>query len=301
MSLGLLLAGAVGLFAWPFREDVPDAAVVATAETPQGRVELTAGRLRTYCAAHPDVSPRAAAESLLTFEVLAAEARARGLESSPEARRAAAEAAVPRYLKRGFEAEVTVATVPTELLRKAYDRNIGFYKHPPLRTVDHILVAQPGFKMPTDPDLVTRARALAERIAADLAADPPADAEAFRARAARFQDAAKAEGLVLKAENLPRFAQRGPYVQAFADAAFAVPAVGDVTAPTESQFGLHIIRLDAIVPAADTTFEEARADIAAKILGEHRNMEFRRRTEALMEQSGVVVNPALLGNADDAR
>lgn len=300
MSLAALALSGALLAAWPFSAPVADDAVVARAAGPSAPIAITAGRLRRYCEAHPDVSPRAAAEDLIVVEVMAQEAESRRLGTAPEVRQAMAEAALPLYLKRTFEVEATPATIPLAFLQKVYERNTGFYQHPELRAADHILVAAPGFVRPAEGDQENAARALVERIAGDLAERPPKDAADFRGRVDLWRNDAKAAGLEIKAETLQTFARAGVFDPTFSAAAFAIPAVGDISPLVDTRYGFHLIRLEQIVPAKDVGFEAARPEIAERMLSEYRAMEFRKRTDALLQAAGLAVDPSLLGIAEPA-
>lgn len=285
---------------WPFSGDVPPDVIVARATTGSGVIEISAGRLRRYCERHPERSPRDAAEALIEFEVLALEAAARELSRAPAVRRAGSAVAVPLYLKRAFEAEANAAAVPLDFLRKVYERNAGFYHRAELRVADHLLISAPGWVRPTDAALDAAGRALAERVAAELSTHPPADAAAFRALAERFQPEAVTVGLAIKAENLPAFAEAGQYERDFSAAAFALARPGGVSPLVETRYGFHLIRVDEIMPPVDKSFEAARAEITERMLPEFRAMEFRHRTDALLEAAGVALNLALIGIADPA-
>jgi peptidyl-prolyl cis-trans isomerase D len=60
------------------------------------------------------------------------------------------------------------------------------------------------------------------------------------------------------------WAERSAFVAPFADALFDMK-VGEIRGPVKTQFGYHIIRLDAIQPAAGKTFEEARAQLESDV------------------------------------
>ena len=53
----------------------------------------------------------------------------------------------------------------------------------------------------------------------------------------------------------------GKMVKAFEDTAFAIQNVGEIASPVKTQFGYHIIRLDAHNPAATIPFEEVEAQL----------------------------------------
>lgn len=60
------------------------------------------------------------------------------------------------------------------------------------------------------------------------------------------------------------WADRSAFVAPFADALFSMK-VGEISGPIKTQFGYHIIRLDAIQPPAGKTFEQARAQLESDV------------------------------------
>jgi peptidyl-prolyl cis-trans isomerase D len=60
------------------------------------------------------------------------------------------------------------------------------------------------------------------------------------------------------------WADRSSFVAPFAAALFSMKA-GDIRGPVKTQFGYHIIRLDAIQPATGKTFDEARAQLESDL------------------------------------
>jgi peptidyl-prolyl cis-trans isomerase D len=60
------------------------------------------------------------------------------------------------------------------------------------------------------------------------------------------------------------WADRSSFAAPFADALFSMK-VGEIRGPIKTQFGYHIIRLDAIQPATGKTFEEARTQLESDV------------------------------------
>lgn len=83
---------------------------------------------------------------------------------------------------------------------------------------------------------------------------------------------------------------RKGWVPPFADAAFSMN-VGEIRGPVKSQFGYHILKLDAIQPASTKTFEQTHADIEA----EYRRSEADRLFNSLQDR----VADAALQNSTD--
>ncbi len=83
---------------------------------------------------------------------------------------------------------------------------------------------------------------------------------------------------------------RKVWVAPFADAAFSMQ-VGEIRGPVKTQFGYHILKLDAIQPASTKTFEQSRSDIEA----EYRRSEADRLFNSLQDR----VADAALQNSTD--
>ncbi len=294
-GLGLAVSMLVNVVAsGPFRVPVPPESVVASAIDVDGRVEITAERLARYCADHPSLSPRAAAEDLVLFELLAREAMRRGLAATDDVRRATAAAAVPRLLKQTFEPGADATTIPRGTVQRAYERNLGMFVRPELRSADHILVGTPEFKPFASPEAEEAARRLADRIASQLRASPPGDAAAFRATGEAFKVEGERAGLGVKVETISPFPLEGPLVRPFSEATFALQAPGQISAPVLTAFGFHVIRLEGVEPALNRSFAEAEAEIRERLLVDHRLQRFRHATDALLDATGAAVDLSLL-------
>jgi peptidyl-prolyl cis-trans isomerase D len=86
------------------------------------------------------------------------------------------------------------------------------------------------------------------------------------------------------------FSERKAFVPEFADAAFSMKE-GEIKGPIKTQFGYHILKLDAIQPATEKTFEQAHEELEADY----------RRTEAerLYNDAADSLADAALQNTTD--
>lgn len=272
---------------------------VARVEGPRGAFEISAERLAAYRAEHPERSAREALDDLIEFELLAAEAAAAGVDG-PAVDMAGDRAMVARWLRAAFEPAHTAETIPEDLLRQSYEQNKRFFDHPALRVADHVVITTPGGTRPTGA-LDETARQYAEQIRAALVEAAPADREAFRAAAGPLT-AEPPEGLLARAENLGRFAEKGRYAAEFTREAFAL-AEGTIGAPFATRFGWHVVRVDEAIPEKRQSFADAEAELRARFAPEARQIGLARLFARLVDTLpplreaqgiGALVNPTPL-------
>jgi peptidyl-prolyl cis-trans isomerase D len=101
-----------------------------------------------------------------------------------------------------------------------------------------------------------KARALAEQISGELKKDPSRFAELAKKHSQDPGSAAKGGAL----GSFPR----GSMVKAFDDAVFSMKA-GEISAPVESEYGYHVIRVTGVTPAQMRSFEQARPEIEKEL------------------------------------
>jgi hypothetical protein len=264
--------------------------VVARVAGPRGEFVIDAGRLDAYLAAHPGKEARAGLQDLIDFELLAAEAAAAGVGEAGagatgtvdrRVEAAADRVLVALWLDRIFAPQWTAEAMPEALVRQSYEANRGFFDHPELRVADHILVTTPEAKRPVG-ELDATARAFAERIHREVTAAAPVDRAAFRALGERYVGEAPA-GLEVRVQDLRRFARKGQYVAEFGEGAFAISRAGEVGAPFVTEFGWHVVRIDAIEPEQRQSFDEVEAELRVRIVPEVRQTQFMSATDALAE------------------
>src|SRR5690606_2427338 len=93
------------------------------------------------------------------------------------------------------------------------------------------------------------------------------------------------------------FFSKGMMVPEFETAAFALANPGDVSAPVQSQFGWHIIKLDEKRMSAAPAFERVAPQVQQQVL---MNV-FNERVEELMNGVEIEVTDPALKAAIDAQ
>ena len=80
------------------------------------------------------------------------------------------------------------------------------------------------------------------------------------------------------------WATRESFVAPFADALFAMNA-GEIRGPVKTQFGYHIIKLEAIEPGAQRSFDEVRGELEADYRRDQAQSAFYERSQALADEA----------------
>jgi peptidyl-prolyl cis-trans isomerase D len=159
--------------------------------------------------------------------------------------------------------------IPEAELRAAYEKNAAQYGKPEERRSSHILIAVPK---DASAQVKADARKQAEALVAEVRAAPKQFADLARKHSKDPGSAANGGDLGFNA--------RGTMVKAFDDALFALE-VGKVAGPVETQYGFHVIRLDAIKAAEMTPFEKVRGEIEADLLKPRAGKAFADAAENL--------------------
>ena len=157
-------------------------------------------------------------------------------------------------------------------LHKYYQDHIGEYEQVRAR---HILIRFTGSPLPLKPGQkdLTEAEALAK--ANDLESQIKGGADFGQLAKKESDDTGSAAN-----EGDLNFFHRGQMVPAFETAAFALQP-GQVSEPVKSQFGYHIIKVEA---KQVKTFDEAKADIEKRL----KPQEQQKAVEDLQKKSAVV-------------
>ena len=138
---------------------------------------------------------------------------------------------------------------PEDELRKYYTENISRYTAAEERRVRHILINAPK---DAAPDVKQKAKARAEALLAEVRKSPATFAEVAKKNSEDPGSAANGGDL--------DFFGRGAMVKPFEDTAFAMKP-GETSNVIETDFGYHILHLDAVRGGDKKPFEAVRASI----------------------------------------
>ena len=139
--------------------------------------------------------------------------------------------------------------VPDDEVRKFYSDNLAKYTAPEERRARHILIKA---EKDASADVKQKAKARAEALLADARKNPAA----FADLASKNSDDT---GSATQGGDLDFFG-RGAMVKPFEDTAFGMK-VGDISNVVESEFGFHVIKLEAIKGGDKKPLEAVRSEI----------------------------------------
>jgi peptidyl-prolyl cis-trans isomerase D len=142
-----------------------------------------------------------------------------------------------------------IAVDPDEV-RRQYDSNLKAYGKPEARQAAHILIA-------VKPDASAEEKTAAKKKAEDIAAQARQNPAQFAELAKKYSQDPGSAG---QGGDLGFFARDGSMVKPFEDAVFALKP-GEISAPVQTEFGWHIIKLLDVRPAKVQSFDEVKAQI----------------------------------------
>lgn len=225
-------------------------------------------------------------EDELVLGELAARA-ARG--DDPEAERAARRASVRAFLRLEVEATHTPETI-THAEIEARRAQIGrALVQPELRRASHLLVPLARDAEEAQVDAALRiARELRDEVA--RADDPSRALDAYAGRRGAFE---------LRVEHLPAMSH-DELEEPFADALFAAPALGVLSAPVRTSFGVHVVVLEEILPASSVPESEWEPAIRRQLTAERRVAALDEWAARLADRTPVQILPAAVSIAERA-
>ena len=168
---------------------------------------------------------------------------------------------------------------------KAFEDNKARFTNPETRRVSHIL-----FSVAAD---ASEEDAKAVEIKAIEVLEKARSGMDFAELAREFSDDS---GSAEKGGDLGVLA-RGVMVPPFEEAAYALKTVGDISEPTRSRFGFHVIHLTELQAESVKSFEEAREEVEAELRAVVAEEQFLELSEVF--NNTVYENPESLEPAAD--
>ena len=151
------------------------------------------------------------------------------------------------YLELDIEKFAAAVVIDEQRLREYYESNKDRYTKAGRRQARHILIQIGDDEAAAE----ARARAVFDRAKAG---------EEFAALARELSDdtGSRESGGDLG------MAERGDFVEAFGSAVWSM-APGEIRGPVKSEFGWHVIRLDAVNPESTQSFDQVRAELEPEL------------------------------------
>jgi parvulin-like peptidyl-prolyl isomerase len=236
-------------------------------------------------------TPRQALDELIDAELLAGEARRRGLADHPEVAEVRKRERVRALLQRVFEPSFDgPEDIPLREVEQVYDlRNVrAYYDHDRYHTAAYVRAPA---KEDAPPEVVEAARARAREFYAAAVKAKPSTKEDFFALARSLPPGPKLEAAANQVYSTTR---RGPAVKEFADAAFSLSEIGDLAPPARTKWGWDVLMLVDIIPERHTPRDEAIADLRVKRFEPARRLAFMRWLDGMVKAARIERNDALL-------
>jgi peptidyl-prolyl cis-trans isomerase C len=202
-------------------------------------------------------------DSLIRYDVLAIEARKKGLARDPEVQRAAKDKMVRLFTQQEINDKLKPEDVSDAEVAKFYQEHQADYVRPETARASQILVKE---------------RAKAAKVLAAAKALPKTDVKGFRDLVARESEDADSKQ---RGGDLTQFDRSTTHVpRPVVDAAFALKEIGDLADLVSTDKGFVILKLTDRRPALSRTLEEAKPEIQRRLL---EDLRARRKKELVDE------------------
>lgn len=221
-------------------------------------------------------------DSMVRFELLALEARKRGLDKDPDVLRVKRQTMVQQMMKETFDDKgVKLSDITDAEIQAYFDAHPDEFHKPEQRRASQI---------------VFKDKAKAEAQLKKLLASPK-DNELFVKTVKEFSqdaDSKARDGDLRFFSKLPVEGDEGP-APAVRDAVFAMDKSGDLNPQLVSTpAGLHILKLTSVRPALERTVQDARRLIQNRLWRQKREAAIEKFVSDLRTKAEVKENPELL-------
>ena len=197
-------------------------------------------------------------DSLVRFEVLAAEAARRGYAKDEEVVRTIKQVMIQKLMKDEFDNKVKVEDFTEDQCRRFYEEHRDEYNKPEEVRVSHVLVESEA-----------KAKEVLARYRELLARDPDQGAKHFRDLVKRYSTAdAEDKG---RGGDLGFFAvTEVHHARPVVAAAFKLRKEGEVSAPVKADDGWHVLKLTGRRKALTRSFDEVKRMVQNRLYRDRR-------------------------------
>ena len=230
-------------------------------------------------------------EGLARFELLAAEAIARGLQNDPEVIEVAKKVMVQKLMQKQFDEKASPITDAE--VADYYQKHQGDYVKPEMVRLSQLFLSAPE----GDPNRAAKKKK-AEALLKEARALSPMDYNAFGNLVAQNTEDEKTKPLrgdmrYLSQEEL--IAQHGPPI---AEAAKALAEVGQLSNLIETPKGFHILKLQGRQAPLNLTVDQVKSQIQSRLLYQRRTDAFNAFVEELKKRSDLKINDEALAKVE---
>ncbi|WP_090494381.1 peptidylprolyl isomerase [Myxococcus virescens] len=230
-------------------------------------------------------------DNLVRFELLVQEARRRGLDSDPEVRAMLEKVMVQQLVKTHTES-AGGAAVGDEEARAYFDANVSEFVKPPRVRVNQLLLKAPR----GSPE---RAKALAQaaRLSAEIQRSENVKQAFDTAVRTHSQDTmTQSQGGDLGFLTRDEMVAAGG--ESLAESAFALKAIGQLSAPIETDTGVHLLLLQARQVGLNQTFDQVKSRIVQRMESERRAKALDELVQSLKDKTQVEVKEDVLAQVN---
>lgn len=232
-------------------------------------------------------TPRDALMDLEEQELLAAEAERRGYDVRRQTHRSRARARARKLLQVMVEDRVTPASIADAVIAARYQRDASRYHQPERRGSRHLLIRVPEG---ADPGVWALAEAQSRGVLREAIAAAPEVAEIFGAVTAPTP-------LTVVTEVLEPVAHDGTLQLPYSDALFSTEPGRVHPETVRTTYGVHVILVESVVPAADVSLADASARIRQELVIEARGAAASELVQRLAGARPIEVNDAAFARA----
>ncbi len=229
-------------------------------------------------------------DNLVRFEVLAQEAKRRGLDRDPEVLATVEKVMVQKLIRAEFDEATAGNDLPEEDLRKYYDEHIEDYVKPERVRVSHIFLAAPASGAERAKAKSAAAKLLAEVKGKEAGTDKTAFV--ITAKEKSEDEATKAAGGDLSFKTREELA--GMWGDKFAQAALGLKAIGEIGDLVETEKGFHLVKLTGRQNSLDRPFDQVKTQIQNRLSRDKRTQAFDDFVAGLKLKANVQVKEDVL-------